>query len=172
MGDFKKNKLFSATGILMKKNAFLVLVKTEWNASVVNELEAGCINELKKHSVKKIITLVVPGAFEIPFTIKSYWLNAPRKKRPDAFIALGCLIRGETSHFDYLCQGVTEGIMQLNLFLPVPTIFGVLTVENEEQAKARIGGRHGHKGEEAALAALKMINPQPLKGSKEKEAVK
>ena len=158
MGDVKKSKLFSDTGILMKKNAFFVLVKTEWNAAVVNELEAGCINEFKKHKVKKIITLTVPGAFEIPFAIKSFWLNAPKKKRPDAFIALGCVIRGETPHFDFICQGVTEGIMQLNLFLPVPTIFGVLTVENEEQAKDRIGGKHGHKGEEAALAALKMIN--------------
>ena len=158
MGDVKKSKLFSATGILMKKNAFFVLVKTEWNSAVVDELEAGCINELKKHKVNKIITLAVPGAFEIPFAIKTFWLNAPKKKRPDAFIALGCVIRGETPHFDFICQGVTEGIMQLNLFLPVPTIFGVLIVENEEQAKERIGGKHGHKGEEAALAALKMIN--------------
>jgi 6,7-dimethyl-8-ribityllumazine synthase len=67
------------------------------------------------------------------------------------------VIRGDTPHFDYVCQAVTEGVVQLNLHLPVPTIFGVLTVDNEEQAKERIGGRHGHKGEEAAMTALKMI---------------
>ena len=158
MGDYNKSNILTATGILNTKNAFVVLVKTEWNASVVNELEAGCINELKKHKVKKIITLTVPGAFEIPFGIKSFWLNASNKKRPDAFIALGCVIQGETPHFDYICRGVTDGIMQLNLFLPVPTIFGILTVNTEVQAKDRIGGKHGHKGEEAAIAALKMIN--------------
>ena len=172
MGNLKKSKLLPATGILIKKNAFVVLVKTEWNAAVVNELEAGCISELKKHKVKKIITLTVPGAFEIPFAIKSFWLNASKKKRPDAFIAIGCVIKGETPHFDYICRGVTDGIVQLNLFLSAPTIFGILTVNNEEQAKERIGGKHGHKGTEAAIAAIKMINPQPLKGSKEKKAVK
>ena len=80
-----------------------------------------------------------------------------RKKRPDAFIALGCVIRGGTPHFEYVCKAVTEGVMQLNLLLPVPTIFGILTVDNEEQAKERIGGIHGHKGEEAAVTAIKMI---------------
>ena len=159
MGEIIKSKLLQAdTGILKFKNACVVLVRTEWNSSVVDELEKGCIAVLKKYNVKKVITITVPGAFEIPFAVKTYFLNAARKKRPDAFIALGCVIRGETPHFDFICQGVTEGIMQLNLFLPVPTIFGVLTVENEEQAKERIGGKHGHKGEEAALAALKMIN--------------
>jgi 6,7-dimethyl-8-ribityllumazine synthase len=67
------------------------------------------------------------------------------------------VIRGGTPHFDYVCKAVTDGVVQLNLLLPVPTIFGVLTVDNEEQAKERIGGRHGHKGEEAAMTAVKMI---------------
>ena len=70
----------------------------------------------------------------------------------------GCVIKGDTPHFDYVCQLVTDGIGQLNLSLPVPTIFGVLTVNIEEQAMERIGGKHGHKGEEAALTALKMIS--------------
>ena len=82
-----------------------------------------------------------------------------RKKKPDAFIALACVIRGDTPHFDYVCKAVTDGVVQLNLLLPVPTIFGVLTVDNEDQAKERIGGKHGHKGEEAAVTAVKMINP-------------
>ena len=96
---------------------------------------------------------------EIPFAIKNYWEKAGKKKKPDAFIALGCVIRGDTPHFDYVCKAVTDGVLQLNLLLPVPTIFGVLTVDNELQAKERIGGKHGHKGEEAAVTAIKMINP-------------
>lgn len=146
------------TGILKVRDACIVLVKTEWNAAIVDELEKGCIGELQKHGVKKIITLTVPGAFEIPFGIKSYWEKSGKKKRPDAFIALGCIVRGDTPHFDYVCKAVTDGVLQLNLSLPVPTIFGVLTVDNDQQARERIGGKHGHKGEEAAITALKMIS--------------
>jgi len=151
------------TGIL-QKDAFVIIVKTEWNAAIVDELEKGCIKKLKELGVKKLITITVPGAVEIPYAIKNFWdhgknLPAGRqgKKKPDAFIALGCVIRGGTPHFTYVCNSVTEGVLHLNLLLPVPTIFGVLTVDNEEQAKDRIGGRHGHKGEEAAITAIKMI---------------
>ena len=139
-------------------DAFIVLVKTEWNAAIVDELEQGCIRELEKQEVKKIITITVPGAVEIPFAINSYWNNVAKKKRPDAFVALGCVVRGDTPHFDYVCKAVTDGVMHLNLHLPVPVIFGVLTVNDEQQAKDRIGGAHGHKGEEAAMTALKMIS--------------
>ena len=158
MTDTSTTKQFNTdTGILNVQDACIVLVKTEWNAVIVDELEKGCITELKKHKVKDIITLTVPGAFEIPFGIKNYWDNVKKKNRPDAFIALGCVIRGETPHFDYIAKAATEGVIQLNLLLPVPTIFGVLTVENEVQAKERIGGKHGHNGERAAVAALKMV---------------
>ena len=145
------------TGIL-KKDACIVLVKTEWNDVIVDELESGCIAELQKHNIKKIITITVPGAFEIPFGIKSYWESAGKKKKPQAFIALGCVLRGDTPHFDYVCKAVTDGVMHLNLILPVPTIFGVLTVDNEKQALERIGDKNGHKGKEAAITALKMIS--------------
>jgi len=155
-----KNKLLHIETGFLKKDACIVLVKTEWNASIVDELERGCIAELKKHKVKKIISITVPGAFEIPFAIKNYW-DISKKKKPDAFIALGCVIRGETPHFDYIAKAVTEGVIQLNFILPVPTIFGVLTVENEVQAKERIGGKHGHNGERAAIAVIKMINLDP-----------
>ncbi len=159
MADVNKSNLNSLTGIL-PKNAFVVLVKTEWNADIVDELERGSIHKLKELAVKKIMTVTVPGAVEIPFAIKNYWeySTGKKKRKPDAFIALGCVIRGGTPHFEYVCQAVTEGIVQLNLLLPVPTIFGVLTVDNEEQAKERIGGAHGHKGEEAATTAIKMIS--------------
>ena len=154
MADVKKSNLDNFEGIPVK-NAFVVLVKTEWNAAIVDEMEKGCIRKLKELGVKKIVSATVPGAVEIPFAINSFWNN--KKKKPDAFIALGCVIRGGTPHFEYVCKIVSEGVTQLNLSLPVPTIFGVLTVENERQARERLGGPFGHRGEESAKAALKMI---------------
>jgi len=144
------------TGIL-KKDACIVIVRTEWNNAVVDELEAGCVKALEGMGLLKLEVLRVPGAFEIPFAIKHCWEHSKKKNKPDAFIALGCIIRGDTPHFDYVCKAVTDGVVQLNLQLPVPTIFGVLTVDNQQQADERIGGVHGHKGEEAAITAVKMI---------------
>src|SRR6187397_511436 len=160
MAEVTNSKLLNTDTGIPKKDAFIVLVKTEWNAVIVDELERGCKEKLEVYKVKKIIIITVPGAFEIPFAIKNYWEKAGKKKKPDAFIALGCVIRGDTPHFDYVCKAVTDGVLQLNLLLPVPTIFGVLTVDNDLQAKERIGGKHGHKGEEAAITALKMITLQ------------
>jgi 6,7-dimethyl-8-ribityllumazine synthase len=157
MADSKKSGLNDIDTGILNKDACIVLVKTTWNETIVNQLERGCIAILEKNEVKKIIVITVPGAFEIPFAIKNYWDRSPKKKRPDAFIALGCVMRGDTPHFDYVCRAVTDGVLQLNLSLPIPTIFGVLTVDNEQQATERIGGKHGHKGEEAAVTALRMI---------------
>jgi 6,7-dimethyl-8-ribityllumazine synthase len=157
MSDVKKSKLKNTAGIL-PKDACIVLVRTEWNAAIVDELENGCIAKLKELKVKKIISITVPGAVEIPFAIKNYWNSCKKGRGPDSFVALGCVIRGGTPHFDYVCKAVTEGIVQLNLQLPIPTIFGMLTVDNEQQARDRTGGRHGHKGEEAAITAVKMIS--------------
>ncbi|MBS1574916.1 MAG: 6,7-dimethyl-8-ribityllumazine synthase [Bacteroidetes bacterium] len=156
MADIANSKLLN-TGIPHVKDACVVLVKTEWNAAIVDELEKGCREILERQEIKKIITVTVPGCFEIPFAIKKYWDQSGKKKKPDVFVALGCVVRGDTPHFDYVCKAVTDGVLQLNLLLPVPTIFGVLTVDNEQQAQQRIGGKHGHKGEEAAITALKMI---------------
>ncbi|MEI7472598.1 MAG: 6,7-dimethyl-8-ribityllumazine synthase [Chitinophagaceae bacterium] len=146
--------LYNEQGIHLTKDAFVVIIKTAWNATIVNALEEGAIKILQEKQIA-FQTITIPGAFEIPFTIKHYWESSTKK--PAAFIALGTIIRGDTSHFEYVCKAVTDGVLQLNLSLPVPTIFGVLTVENELQAKARIGGKHGHKGEEAALTAIQMI---------------
>ncbi|MFN0083355.1 MAG: 6,7-dimethyl-8-ribityllumazine synthase [Ferruginibacter sp.] len=167
-------KLTNTIGIQLTKDAFVVIVKTEWNANVVDLLQEGCVRILSQNNINyKIIE--VPGAFEIPFAVKNYWVKAElaadvlewddiseypllsKVKMPDAFIALGCVIRGGTPHFDYVCDGVTQGIMNLNISLPVPIIYGVLTVNNQLQADERLGGLHGHKGEEAAAAAVKMI---------------
>jgi 6,7-dimethyl-8-ribityllumazine synthase len=158
MASESNSKLFTDDTGILKKDACVVLVKTEWNATIVDELENGCRKALLKLGVKKIITRTVPGAFEIPFAIKFDWEHTPKKKRPDAYIALGCVIKGDTPHFEYVCNAVTDGVVQLNLLLPVPSIFGVLTVNNEEQARERTGGTQGHKGEEAAITAVKMIN--------------
>lgn len=142
---------------ILKRDAFVVLVKTEWNAAIVDELENGCNNVLKEYNAR-VEVLTVPGCVEIPFAISRHWRNATKMMdEPHAYIALGCVIQGDTPHFDYVCRMVTDGILHLNLSLPVPTIFGVLTVNNETQAQERIGGVHGHKGEEAAITALKMI---------------
>jgi len=158
MADIANSKLLhTGTGILSMEDACIVLVKTEWNAAVIDELERGCVRVLNEHKVGTIVVLTVPGAVEISFAIKQYWERTTGTK-PSAFIALGCVIRGDTPHFEYVCQAVTDGVTQLNLQLPAPTIFGVLTVNTDEQARERIGGRHGHKGEEAAITALKMIS--------------
>ena len=138
------------------KKATIVVVRTEWNSEIVDELFAGVKKILDREKIN-FLDFRVPGAFEIPFSIKKYW-SASGKNKPDAFIALGCVIRGDTPHFEYVCRAVTDGVASLNLQLPVPVIFGVLTVDNTGQAKERIGGIHGHKGEEAADTALKMIS--------------
>ncbi len=144
-------------GIQLDKDAFVIIVRTEWNASIVDELESGCAKILQQHHIPFIV-INVPGAVEIPFAIKHYWDTHQLHHKAIAFIALGCVLKGDTPHFDYVCKLVTDGVLQLNLSLPVPTIFGILTVDQEIQALERIGGKHGHKGEEAAWTALKMIS--------------
>jgi 6,7-dimethyl-8-ribityllumazine synthase len=159
MAEITDSKLLQTdTGMLKAQDACIVIVKTEWNNAVTDALEKGCVKSLSEAGVKNIKTLTVPGAFEISFGIKNHWERHKYKDdRPHAFIALGCVIRGDTPHFEYICKAVTEGVLQLNILLPIPTIFGVLTVDNRQQAEERTGGIHGHKGEEAAITALKMI---------------
>ncbi|MEO6539334.1 MAG: 6,7-dimethyl-8-ribityllumazine synthase [Ferruginibacter sp.] len=151
------SNLYNTTGIQFPKDACVVIVRTEWNAETVDKLEAGCKKVLVENNVKHM-SITVPGAFEIPFAIKKYWeLHKYKDDKPCVFIALGCVLRGDTPHFDYVCKAVTDGISQLNLSIPVPTIFGVLTVDNQQQIDERTGGKHGHKGAEAAVTALKML---------------
>ncbi|MBD0332665.1 MAG: 6,7-dimethyl-8-ribityllumazine synthase [Chitinophagaceae bacterium] len=143
-------------GIHKIKNAFVILVRTQWNTAIVDEMERRCVEVLQQHKIKTK-TLIVPGAVEIPFAIHQCWNTTKKKTQPAAFIALGCVVRGDTPHFEYVCQSVTTGVSNLNILLPVPVIFGVLTVNYMQQAEDRIGGQHGHKGEEAAISAMKMI---------------
>jgi 6,7-dimethyl-8-ribityllumazine synthase len=149
--------LYNTAGIRLPKDACVVIIRTEWNATTVNKLEEGCNKILTDNKVQHM-SITVPGAFEIPFAIKSYWeAHKYKDDKPCVFIALGCVLKGDTPHFDFVSKAVTDGIVQLNLLLPVPTIFGILTVDNQQQIDERVGGKHGHKGEEAALSALKMI---------------
>jgi 6,7-dimethyl-8-ribityllumazine synthase len=148
------------TGIHNYKDACVVIVKTEWNSAIVDTLESSCIDTLHQYGVHNIKTVTVPGAVEIPFACRSVYQH---NNNVDVIITLGCVIKGGTPHFEYVCKLVTEGILQLNMTLPIPVIFGILTVDFIDQAKARIGGRDGDKGVEAALTALKMI---PLKMKK------
>ena len=158
MSQVLNSNLYQNSAGILKQDACVVIVRTEWNAAIVDELEKGCKHALRENGIESILVLRVPGAVEIAFAVQKYWsLYKYKDDRPQAFIALGCVIRGGTPHFDYVCRTVTDGVTQLNLQLPVPTVFGVLTVDSQEQATERIGGSHGHKGEEAALTAVKMI---------------
>ncbi len=153
-----KVSLTDLEGIPISKDAFVVVVCTEWNDRENTELVNGCIEVLEQNSIPYKI-YKVPGAVEIPFAINSYWTRQAEinLQKPDSFIAFGCVIKGETPHFKYVCNMLTMGIAQLNITLPVPVIMGVLTVNNETQAWERLGGIHGHKGKEAAAAAIKMM---------------
>ncbi len=149
----KGNKTLSK-GIPQIKDAFVIIVKTEWNKHIVDKLEKGALEIFQQQKIT-CETFIVPGAVEIPFAIKAY--AESNQKKADAFIALGTVIRGDTPHFDYVCKSITDGILSLNMLLDVPSIFGVLTVNDEQQALERVGGVHGNKGEESAVTAIKMI---------------
>lgn len=143
--------------------ARVAIVHTEWNDKIVRELVNGCDGIIHKFKGDIVNKVAVPGCFELPFGCRMLWQHYENKgDKPEAIIAFGAVIRGGTPHFDYVCKAVTDGIVQLNLLLPIPVIFGVLTLDNEDQAWERLGGVHGHKGEEAAIAALKMIRVSRL----------
>lgn len=138
------------------KQAAVVVIKTAWNKAIVDELERGVTEICKANDVRILKTITVPGAVEIPFAIHAYD-NQISDDGPGAYIALGCVIKGDTPHFEYVCQSVTQGVTILNTQLSVPVIFGVLTVNTEQQALDRLSGTHGHKGKEAAETAISMI---------------
>ncbi len=174
MAQVTDSKLLNIEAGILQKNARVVIVRTEWNDKIVGELEAGAVRKLKESGISHIKVILVPGAFEIPFGIRQDWERSKKKDRPAVYIALGCVLRGDTPHFDYVCKAVTDGVLHLNLHLPIPTIFGVLTVDNQQQADERVGGIHGHKGEEAAITAIKMMQlqatPKPAKKASSRNA--
>jgi len=132
------------------------IVVSEWNPKVTTALLQGTYDTLIRHGAKaeNILIAHVPGAFELIFGSSQMIESAD----VDAVIALGCVTRGGTPHFDYVCQGTTYGIAKLNTEYDIPVIFGLLTTDNMEQAVDRAGGIHGNKGTEAAITAIKMVD--------------
>ncbi len=130
------------------------IVVSDWNRDITWSLLDGAVNTLKKHGTteKNIVVKHVPGSFEL--TLGAQFLA--EYDDLDGVICLGCVIQGETPHFTYICQSVTQGITQLNLEYNIPFIFGVLTTDNHQQALERAGGKYGNKGDEAAVTAIKM----------------
>ena len=132
----------------------IAVVISEWNSQITKGLLKGVLDTLKSYGVysNNIVTKYVPGSFELIFGAKKLQTSSV-----DAVIAVGCIIQGETKHFDYVCQGVTQGIKDLNVLYDTPVIFCVLTDNNIQQSLDRSGGKHGNKGVEAAVTALKMV---------------
>jgi 6,7-dimethyl-8-ribityllumazine synthase len=131
------------------------IVVSEWNYEVTGALARGAVETLIKHGVQEenIIVKHVPGSFELTLGGQFF----AEYGNVDAVILLGCVIQGETRHFDFICQGVAKGATDLNIKYNIPVIFGVLTTDNQQQALDRAGGKLGNKGDEAAITALKMV---------------
>jgi len=127
---------------------------SEWNPDITTALLNGAIKTLINNGVKKedIYVYHVPGSFELIYACSNIV-----KTNVDAVIAIGCVIRGDTPHFDYICEGTTLGLSSLNINQPIPVIYGLITTNNYQQALDRCGGEHGNKGDECAITALKMI---------------
>ena len=152
-----ENKNLSELGSLPKANPewVIAIVKSAWNEEITSGLFNAALSTLKQVGVSEsnIKIMEVPGSFELP--LGAQW--AIEKHEADAVICLGSVIRGETAHFDYVCQAVSLGIKDVSLDYNLPVIFGVLTDDNIEQSRARSGGKHGNKGDEAAATALMML---------------
>jgi 6,7-dimethyl-8-ribityllumazine synthase len=148
--SFTPDNLPSAEGL-----RFSVVV-ADWNAEITHALLEGTLSSLKKSGVKENAIQIthVPGSFELTAGASM----AIHTQQPHAVICLGCVIQGETRHFDFICQGVAIGLTTLTVHYRVPVIFGVLTTDNLEQAKERSGGKYGNKGVEAAITALQMAH--------------
>lgn len=131
------------------------IVVSEWNGQITEGLLAGAVRTLKNAGCldMNIVIKYVPGAFELPLGAQFF----AEYTDVDAVIALGCVIQGETRHFDFVCQGVTQGVTQLMLSWDMPVAFGLLTTDDFQQALDRSGGVHGNKGDEAAATAIRMV---------------
>jgi len=130
------------------------IVVAEWNAEITNALYQGAYESLVEHGalIQNILTYSVPGSFELTSGADILLKNT----KLDAIICLGCVIQGETRHFDFICTAVANGISNVAIKYSKPVIFGVLTTDNQQQATDRAGGKHGNKGVEAAVTAIKM----------------
>ncbi len=132
------------------------IVVSEWNNDITETLLEGALRTLKNNGVSEsnITVSHVPGSFELVFGAA----QMAKHGYVDAIIAIGCVIRGDTPHFDYICEATSQGLAQLNASGSKPVIFGLITVNNKEQAQERAGGKLGNKGEEFAVTAIKMVD--------------
>ncbi len=146
---------FSATNLVDISNKKFAIVVSEWNEEVTEALFDGAKSTLLKHGANEdmIIRKNVPGSFEL--SLGGQWMAS--KAEIDAVICIGCVVQGETKHFDFICDAVAQGITNVSLKYDKPVIFGVLTPNNQQQALDRAGGKHGNKGDEAAMTAIKML---------------
>ena len=147
---------FSGTEIPSAINYRFGIVVAEWNAEITNALYQGAYQSLINHGAlpDNIFNYTVPGSFELTSGADMLLINL----HLDAVICLGCVIQGETRHFDFICNAVANGISNVAIKHSKPVIFGVLTTDNQQQAIDRAGGKHGNKGDEAAITAIKMAN--------------
>ncbi|MEE1884054.1 6,7-dimethyl-8-ribityllumazine synthase [Pedobacter flavus] len=148
---------FSHTTIPNGGDFKFAIVVAEWNAEITGKLYKGAFDTLIKHGVKEqnILSYPVPGSYELTAAADIVLSN---NATIDAVICLGCVIQGETRHFDFICNAVANGLANVGLKHNKTIVFGVLTTDNQEQALARAGGKHGNKGDEAAITALKMAH--------------
>lgn len=152
----KDLSLYELNTVPSAENMKFGIVVAEWNFKITSALANGAVETLKRHGAhdEHILVKYVPGSFELPLGGQFF----AEHENVDAVILLGCVIQGETRHFDFICDGVTKGTVDLNLKYNKPFIFGVLTTENEQQALDRAGGKLGNKGDEAAVTAIKMVH--------------
>ena len=150
LSDYDASKVSSAEDMKFG------IVVAEWNPEITNALLEGAVKSLLKHGAKEedITIKHVPGSYELPLGAQLFLEDTD----VDAVIILGCVIQGETRHFDFICDAVGQGVMKLNLDYITPVIFGLLTTNNQQQAIDRAGGKHGNKGDEAAITAIKMVD--------------
>ena len=143
-------------GIVTGKNLKFAIVVSRFNEFITSKLLGGALDTLKRHETpeENISVAWVPGAFEIPLVAKKF----AESKKFDAVICLGAVIRGATTHYDYVCNEVSKGIAQISLQTGIPTIFGIVTTENIQQAVERAGTKSGNKGADAAISAMEMAN--------------
>ena len=148
LSDYDETKVPDAS------NMCFGIVVSEWNKDITGALLEGAVSTLEKHGAmpENIHVKTVPGSFELIYGAHQMTLNDGY----DAVIVLGSVIRGETPHFDYICEGVTAGIARLNATSNIPVIYGLLTTNDLQQAKDRAGGKFGNKGDECAVVAIKM----------------
>jgi 6,7-dimethyl-8-ribityllumazine synthase len=146
---------YNPDNIPSAKGMKIGIVVAEWNSEITFRLKEGAVQTLEKQGMEAndLIIRHVPGSFEL--TAGAQMMAGYTSV--DAVICLGCVIRGETPHFDYICQGIAIGLTNVSINFEIPVVFGVLTTNDPEQALDRAGGKHGNKGVEAAVTAIKMV---------------